>query len=141
VAPEELPIITVEMTSPGSQPLTLEATEVIVPGRSGIFSIRSGHTPMLSTLRSGVLIVTTPDGTDTFFAVHEGFAEVLDNTVRILTPQFERGEHIDIDRAEQARERAELLLSKKDADLDIVRAETALHRSLARIGAHRGESI
>ena len=96
---------------------------------------------MLSTLRSGVLVLTTMDGTDTHFAVHEGFAEVLDNHVRILTPQYEQGEHIDVDRAEEARERAEQALARKDAELDAARAEAALHRAMARLGAHRGESI
>jgi len=141
VAPEEQANITVEITSPATQPLALQAREVILPGSAGIFSIRPGHTPMISTLRSGVMIVAAPDGSESFFAVHEGFAEVLDNSVRILTPQYERGEHIDVDRAQEARERAEQLLANKEQDIDLVRAEAALHRSLARLGAHHGEGI
>lgn len=133
--------LSVEITSPDTAPVTLEAQEVILSGRAGLFSVRPGHTPMLSTLRNGVMIITGANGEDTFFAVHEGFAEILDDTVRILTPQFERAEEIDAERAQEARERAEELLARKEADLDLVRAEAALHRAMARLGAHHGEGI
>lgn len=141
MAADEQEQLTVEITSPGEGPITLEGTEIILPGRSGIFSVRPGHTPLLSTLNSGVMSLAQPDGSETHFAVHEGFAEVLDNTVRILTPQFERGEHIEVERAEEARERAEQLLARKEDDTDMRRAEAALHRAMARLGAHHGESI
>jgi len=141
VASEEQQRLTVAITSPQTTPLTLDAREVIIPGRAGVFSVRPGHTPTLSTLKSGVLIITTLDGTDTHYAVHEGFVEILDDGVHILTPQFERGEQIDAARALEARERAEDLLARKEKDTDLVRAEAALHRAMARLGAHHGEGI
>ena len=42
-------------------------------------------------------------------------------------------EEIDLDRAEHARERAEERLRSKTPETDVLRAETALQRSLARI--------
>jgi F-type H+-transporting ATPase subunit epsilon len=47
----------------------------------------------------------------------------------------EWSDEIDVERANEARLRAEKRLASHDSDLDMVRAETALKRSLARIKA------
>lgn len=46
-------------------------------------------------------------------------------------------EEIDVNRANEARTRAERRLSSNDPQIDVVRAEAALKRSLARLGAVR----
>lgn len=141
MASEELQMLRVEIVSPATKPLELEAVEVILPGQSGVLSIRGGHTPLMTTLRSGVLALAGREGTDTCFAVHGGFAEVLDNGIRILTPQYEPGDAIDADRAREAQERAEQRLATKEKDTDVQRAEAALHRAMARLGAHQREAF
>lgn len=127
-----------ELCSPAHPPLSFEVTEVVVPGAAGIFTVLSGHTPLLTTLSKGALIARLPDGEDRFLAVHDGFAEVLDNRISILADTMELAENIDLARAEAAAERARERLRKPSSELDVARAEAALARSLARLQAHAG---
>jgi F-type H+-transporting ATPase subunit epsilon len=67
--------------------------------------------------------------------VSTGFAEVSDDKVSIIVDAAERGTEVDIERAQQAAERARERLAKgKSAeDIDYARAEIALKRAVARI--------
>ena len=68
-------------------------------------------------------------------AVHGGIIEILQSQVNVLAEVAEWPEEIDVNRANEARIRAERRLKGSDADVNIVRAEMALKRSLARINA------
>jgi F-type H+-transporting ATPase subunit epsilon len=73
------------------------------------------------------------EGTVKKAALHAGFAEILPEKITILAEIVEWPEEIDRLRAEEARRRAEERIRIKSADIDIVRAEAALHRALTRI--------
>ena len=68
-------------------------------------------------------------------AVHGGIVEVLKDKVTILAEIAEWPDEIDVNRANEAKIRAERRLASKDSNLDVSRAEMALKRSLARLGA------
>ena len=68
-------------------------------------------------------------------AVHGGIVEVLKDKVTILAEIAEWPDEIDVNRANDAKIRAERRLASKDSNLDVPRAEMALKRSLARLGA------
>ena len=68
-------------------------------------------------------------------AVHGGIIEILPDKVTVLAEVAEWPEEIDVNRANEAKIRAERRLATKDADLDVARAEMALKRSLARLDA------
>ena len=126
----------VELTAPERSLQRLEATEVILPGTDGIMAIRLEHTPLLSSLAPGVVVIRDPQGAQHFYAVSGGFAEVRDNTVAILAQTLEKPEDIDATRAEAARQRAlDRLATRANADVDVARAELALARALARLQA------
>jgi F-type H+-transporting ATPase subunit epsilon len=73
-----------------------------------------------------------------YLAVSGGFAEVLPEKVTVLAEAAEVAREIDIDRAERARERAEKRLAEaKREELDHIRAEAALKRSLIRLKVAR----
>ena len=130
IVPDKLEV---EVCAPERAPKRLEAAEVIVPGAEGVFSVLPGHTPLLSSLDVGVLIVYGVSGKEQFYAVNGGFAEVVHNKVLILTKTMEMSEEIDVKRATEARERAERRLKASDKDTDILRAEMALKRAIARL--------
>ena len=69
----------------------------------------------------------------TGFFVAGGFLEVRDNKITVLTSAAEAPEQIDVERAQQAKERAEERLKKHPDDLDVYRAEMALNRAIRRI--------
>lgn len=64
--------------------------------------------------------------------MHAGFAEILGEKVTLLAEVAEWPEEIDLERARKAEDRARERLNRKDADLDVARAELALKRALAR---------
>ncbi len=130
-------VLTVELTAPECASVRLEATEVVVPGEAGIFTVLPGHTAILSTLAPGVVLVYDLAGEEHFFAVSGGFAEVQGDRVKILAPTFEEGQNVDVVRAEAARDRGESRLTRPAEDLSVARAEMAIARSLARIGAQK----
>ena len=62
-----------------------------------------------------------------------GFLEVKNNTVTVITPNAELSGSIDRKRAEEAKRRAEKRLNAKTQDIDVERAQLALHRAIGRI--------
>lgn len=129
--------IRVEICAPERRKLEFEAQEVLCPGEDGIFSVRYGHTPLLTTLVPGVILVKDVKGEELFFATSGGFAEVSPTKALILADTYEAGTDVDEERAKQAEERAQMRLRKPDPETDMKRAELALYKAMARIKAAR----
>jgi len=106
---------------------------VIAPGVEGQLGILPHHTPLMTMLEPGELIVRK--GGDEFcLVVSGGFLEVRPDRVIILADSAERAEEIDIARAEEAKRRAEQRLTERYTPaVDAARAEAALRRSLIRL--------
>ena len=66
------------------------------------------------------------------FFVSGGFLEVHEDTVTVLADTAERGDEIDLERAEAARARAADRL-RSEVDVNRARAQAAMQRSLMRI--------
>ena len=98
----------------------------------GEIGILPGHEPTTVIVRPGVLVIDEGE-TEKTAALHEGFAEILQDGVTILAEIVEWPNEIDLERAEEARQRAEARLQTKGPEVDVVRAESALRRAVARI--------
>lgn len=98
----------------------------------GEIGIYKKHVPMTVIVSPGILTITEEEETKEA-ALHAGFAEILQDKVTILAEIIEWPDEIDVDRAHAARERAEERLRSKTPETDLLRAETALQRALARI--------
>lgn len=109
-----------------------EAEMVEFNTTEGEIGIYKKHIPMTVIIKPGILTITEESETKTA-ALHAGFAEILPDQVTIMAEIIEWPVEIDQDRAEQAKERAEERLQNKTPETDIVRAETALLRAMARI--------
>ncbi len=83
-----------------------EVDAVNLPGSEGRMGILPNHTALLTTLGYGEVIVRK-GGEEEFFAIGGGFVEVQPDKVIILADSAEYADEIDIERAQQARERAE----------------------------------
>jgi F-type H+-transporting ATPase subunit epsilon len=84
-----------------------EIFKVTVPTREGEITVLPQHTPLVSILVPGIIELTNKDGERKIISVSGGFIEVLRNKVVVLADTAERAEEIDIQRAEEARTRAE----------------------------------
>jgi len=109
-----------------------EVDVIVAPGIEGELAILPHHAPLMTTLRPGELRVKQ-GGEEFSLAVTGGFLEVRPDRVTILADAAERAEEIDIARAEEAKRRAEEQLGRPATEVDSVRAEAALRRSLVRI--------
>ena len=76
-----------ELVSPERLLISEDASEVQVPGSEGDFTVLSGHSPVLSTLRPGVLNVKLVDGKSRRIYVKGGFAEVDPASLTVLAQQ------------------------------------------------------
>jgi F-type H+-transporting ATPase subunit epsilon len=111
-----------------------DADIVIVPGTLGEMGILPGHAPLLSALELGVIRVKMGQEEEVF-TVTGGFIEVQPDIVTIMADAAENVEEIDVDRAQQAMERAERLLdeySEEDTE-NYLRIQAALRRSNLRL--------
>lgn len=100
----------------------------------GEIGIYRNHIPMTNIIMPGVVTMTTPEG-EKVAVVHSGFLVILQDKVTVMAEIAEWPEEIDINRANEAKLRAERRLSSGDGDINIPRAELALKRSLARLNA------
>ena len=124
--------IDLQIVTPDRPIVQEQVDEVEIPGAEGYFGVLPGHTPLLASLAVGELWYRK--GQEKFYlSLAFGFAEVLPDRVTILARLAERAEDIDVERAEQARRRAEERLSQPTSDFDYERARIALTKSLMRL--------
>lgn len=111
-----------------------EAWMVEFTSSEGELGVYAEHVPLTTILVPGIMTIHEQDGIKKA-AVHAGFAEILQDRVNVLAEVAEWPEEIDINRANEARIRAERRLggASGEANINFVRAELALKRSLTRI--------
>jgi F-type H+-transporting ATPase subunit epsilon len=113
-----------------------DVTMVELSTTEGEIGVYAEHIPLTSVLVPCVMNIHV-DGDVKKAAVHGGIVEILQDKVTVLAEIAEWPEEIDVNRANEAKTRAERRLSSNDPQIDVVRAEAALKRSLARLGAVR----
>lgn len=84
---------------------------VNLPGSEGRLGILPNHTPLLTTLGFGEVVVRKA-GEEQYFAVGGGFAEVQPDKVIVLADSAEQADEIDVERAFEARQRAEKIMKE-----------------------------
>lgn len=99
---------------------------------SGEIGVYRDHIPLTTVLEPGLVTIHHGDE-EQVAAVHAGFAEILGDKVTLLAELAEWPDEIDVERAEAARRRAEERIRTHEANLDLKRAEYALHKALIRI--------
>lgn len=101
---------TFELVSPEKVLLSGEAEQVLLPGAEGDMTILPGHSPLISTLRPGVIDVML-GGARSRVYVRQAFAQVEPDRLTVL--------------AEKAQDVAELSQSAVAAELSAAEAELA----------------
>ncbi|WP_409252241.1 F0F1 ATP synthase subunit epsilon [Bacillus sp. SCS-153A] len=125
----------VNIVTPDGPVYESEVEMVSTKAQSGELGILPGHIPMVAPLQIGA--VRLKNGNDTeLVAVSGGFLEVRPDQVTILAQSAERSEAINVERAKQAKNRAESRLNASKEEIDFRRAELALRRAMNRINVH-----
>ena len=116
-----------------------EIAQATIPTMDGEITILPDHVPLVSILKTGELRVKDKEG-EHVMALAGGFLEMRgNNELVLLADNAERAEHIDVDRAEQARKRAEELMKQADnvADVDFAKLQAMIDREMNRIRVAR----
>ncbi len=112
-----------------------DVDSLAAPGIEGQLGILPHHTPLMTTLQPGELLVKK-GGVEFYLVISGGFLEVRPDRIIILADAAERAEEIDISRAEEAMRRAnEQLREPQVPGIDQARTEVALRRALVRLKA------
>jgi F-type H+-transporting ATPase subunit epsilon len=127
--------IHLEVVTPEKIVVSEDAQIVASPGSLGEFGVLNGHTPFLTTLKTGIIRYTDANGKERFVFVSGGFAEALPDKVTVLAESAERRSDIDLERAKEALARAEKRLAEDRAkeETDFARARGSLERATVRI--------
>jgi len=113
-----------------------QVTYIRCPGIDGSFGVMNNHREGIIALSIGEIKVTQ-SGEDKFFATGGGFAEIIDNSVKLLVESIESSKQINVDRAQESFERAKIRKTKDAPDTNFARAEASLMRALNRLRVSR----
>src|ERR1700685_3044955 len=78
-----------------------------IPAKDGYIGVLPDHAALLSELGIGALTYTTPKDHRFSIAIFGGFLEIKDNVVRVLTDVAEKGQEIDVSKAEKDLKKAQ----------------------------------
>jgi F-type H+-transporting ATPase subunit epsilon len=135
--------IAFELTTPERVVLKTAYDSITIPTQEGEITVLPGHIPLVANLAPGVLTVRKGKDEE-YVAVSGGFIEFQQgDRLIVLADTAERAEELDLQKIEEAKERAQKLLTEKRHadDVSSVSAVAALERELARIKVvqrHRG---
>jgi F-type H+-transporting ATPase subunit epsilon len=72
-----------EIITPDKKVFAGEVEAAQFPGTNGSFEVLNSHAPLISTMESGRIRITTKQGQE-FFTVDGGVVEVLNNKIIVL---------------------------------------------------------
>ncbi|MBN9545047.1 MAG: F0F1 ATP synthase subunit epsilon [Alphaproteobacteria bacterium] len=106
-----------ELVSPEKLLLSKAVDMVTVPGTEGYMGVMAGHSPLVSTLRAG-MIDMKDEGVDTRFFIRGGFAEINPNKVTVLAEEAIPMSEMDLAILDQriADAQEDEIAAKTDAD-------------------------
>ncbi len=122
--------IRLEVVTPYGPVIAEDYDEVTAVGTEGEFGVLAGHANLVTNLQIGILQAKKGANTEYFF-LNSGYAEVTAERLIILADSAERAEDINLERALEAKRRAEERL--KQDNIDFARATAALQRASTRI--------
>jgi F-type H+-transporting ATPase subunit epsilon len=126
--------LNVRVITPDKVVWDASAEELILPSSTGQLGILTDHAPLLTALDIGVMRLKT-DNKWTSIVLMEGFAEVEDNKVTILSNGAEEGSAIDSTSAQAELEKVTLLVDQATTKKENIEATLELRKAKARLQA------
>tara|TARA_B110000003_G_scaffold27841_1_gene26298 strand:+ start:404 stop:802 length:399 start_codon:yes stop_codon:yes gene_type:complete len=122
----------VEIVTPIKDLNFKEVSYLRCPGLDGSFGVMSKHRDGIFALSIGEIKITQ-NGKDNYYSTGGGFAEIVNNSVKILAESLERSNEIDESRASESLKRAQKRKTDIDSDMNVARIEASLVRALNRL--------
>jgi F-type H+-transporting ATPase subunit epsilon len=119
-----------------------EVEFMIATGIDGELGVLARHAPLMTVLKPGPLrIQETIGGAEQLLFVGGGFLEVLPDRVTVLADVAEHAEEISVERAEEARRRAQEKLAGTVTATEEVEFQAALAIAEARLRLARTRRV
>ncbi|MEA3423788.1 MAG: F0F1 ATP synthase subunit epsilon [Bacillota bacterium] len=122
-----------EIVTPDRKFFSDEVEMAIVRTSTGDIGILKNHELTVAPLRIGSIKVKIASEMKCA-ACSTGFISVEEDIVTIITDSAEWGDEIDVNRANEALNRAEKRLKDKKYDIDVERAKISMTRAINRVG-------
>ena len=122
----------VEIVTPIKDLNFKEVSYLRCPGLDGSFGVMSKHRDGIFALSIGEIKITQ-NGKDDYYSTGGGFAEIVNNSVKILVESLERSNEIDEGRASESLKRAQKRKIDQDSEMNVARIEASLVRALNRL--------
>lgn len=126
--------IQVDIVSAEQKIFSGTADALIISGEVGELGIFPGHTPLLTPLKPGEIILQQGDREDVFY-VSGGILEVQPHLATILADTVARADELDEIAAQEAKERAETAMRDSNAKLEYAAAIKELAQAVAQLRA------
>ncbi|URJ33275.1 F0F1 ATP synthase subunit epsilon [Candidatus Blochmannia vicinus] len=109
--------------------------KIQVAGIEGEMGIFSGHAPLLTSIKPGVLHIVKLCGDEEYVYVSGGILEVQKNIVTILADTAIRAEELDEKKAEEAKYEAEKHIKnlRYNGDVDYIKISSEISKAIAKL--------
>ena len=104
-----------------------------VSGQEGELGIMAGHTPLLTTIKPGLVSLVKQNGEKEVIYISGGFLEVQPGGVTVLADTAIRGEDLDQAKAEAAKLAAQEKITNANQDVDYAVIAAELAKAIAQL--------
>ena len=111
--------------------------ELVIQTDDYVLGILPNHTPLVSKVKISKMYIIQ-NGDKKCYAIGEGLLNITKDGVTLLLESIESKDDIDIDRAKEAKKRAEQRLATL-VNIDVERAQRALNRANNRISVYEND--
>ena len=111
--------------------------EIVVATEEYVLGILPNHAPLVSKVKVSKMFIIQ-NGDRKCYAIGEGLINITKDGVTLVLESIESKNDIDIDRARDAKKRAEERLATL-VNVDVERAQRALNRANNRISVYENE--
>ena len=122
----------VEIVTPIRELKLQDVSYLRCPGLDGSFGIMNNHREGVFALSVGEIKVSQ-DGKSEYYAIGGGFAEIYNDSVKLLVESLEKSNEIDSDRANNSLKRAQQRKTEQNSEINDARVEASLTRALNRL--------
>lgn len=134
-------MVRLEIVTPEAKTFSDNVDSVVIPGVEGEIGVLPMHAPLMTLLEPGELRVIK-NGEEIRLAVGEGFVEITQEKIAVLTDMAVKESDIDESAAEAAIRRAEeAMRNERLSDEEQATTKAALMRSLALVKVKRRRQI
>ena len=108
--------------------------EVYFPGIEGEFGVLNGHSPLVTTLVSGLIAIKKDDGNEEIVAVDSGYVKVLPTHINVLVDSAEPviGKGVS-DIAKAIKKAKKLIKEASDSDILLASVEAKIESASRNI--------